>query len=411
MHVVMFLTQAVVFLQHSAMAESSAAAAAGTAAPTMLDELLEITAQSLVRTEVAEHYEVIRELGRGKYGHVMLVTHRQRGTPMALKLLPKASTKLHTFLYEYCVALSLATHPAIISMFGIAIESSQYYGFLYEPALHKDLISIIKPRVSDGIPEPAAKQCAKQLVSALEFIHSRGLVYRDVKPENVLLFDPECRRIKLTDFGLTRPKGTKLKLVAGVIPYTAPELSNTADAQGVPIDTSLDAWAFGVLLFCLLTGYFPWEQSLPDDPFFEDFMLWQETGLEEDLPRHWKRLTAEAALMLRSLLALDPAKRGPVSGALHYVDSLEPAPCGGREGGCHPARGFGVWGTMVAWVLRGHGDLESNFFAAMSLLPWSQAPSPADGPHPMAQCCPVPPPFASLGLENISFLLETTVYM
>lgn len=70
------------------------------------------------------------------------------GTPMALKLLPKASTKLHTFLYEYCVALSLATHPAIIGMFGIAIESSQYYGFLYEPAMHKDLISIIKPRVS-----------------------------------------------------------------------------------------------------------------------------------------------------------------------------------------------------------------------------------------------------------------------
>ncbi|NXF84703.1 SBK2 kinase, partial [Eubucco bourcierii] len=301
-------------LQHSAMAETPPR----TAVPTILEELLEITAQSLLHTEVSEHYEVIRELGRGKYGHVMLVTHRQRGTPMALKLLPKASTKLHTFLYEYCVALSLATHPAIISMFGIAIESSQYYGFLYEPALHKDLISIIKPR--DGIPELAAKHCAKQLVSALEFIHSRGLVYRDVKPENVLLFDPECRRIKLTDFGLTRPKGTKLKLVAGVLPYTAPELSNTTDAQGLPIDTSLDAWAFGVLLFCLLTGYFPWEQSLPDDPFFEDFMLWQESGLEKDLPRHWKRLTAEAALMLRDLLALDPTKRSPVSGALRYVD-------------------------------------------------------------------------------------------
>ncbi|NXF17226.1 SBK2 kinase, partial [Rhodinocichla rosea] len=301
------------------MAESSAVTAAvpERAAPTKLEELLEITAQSLVRAEVAEHYEVVRELGRGKYGHVMLVTHRQRGTPMALKLLPKASTKLHTFLYEYCVALSLATHPAIIGMFGIAIESSQYYGFLYEPALHKDLISIIKPR--DGIPEPAAKQCAKQLVSALEFIHSRGLVYRDIKPENVLLFDPDCRLVKLTDFGLTRPKGTKLKLVAGVIPYTAPELSNAADAQGVPIDTSMDAWAFGVLLFCLLTGYFPWEQSLPEDPFFEDFMQWQETGLEKDVPRHWRRLTAEAAGMLRSLLALDPAKRGPVSAVLRYV--------------------------------------------------------------------------------------------
>lgn len=78
---VMFLTLAVVFLQHSEMAESSAVAAAVSerAAPTKLEELLEITAQTLVRAEVAEHYEVIRELGRGKYGHVMLVTHRQRG--------------------------------------------------------------------------------------------------------------------------------------------------------------------------------------------------------------------------------------------------------------------------------------------------------------------------------------------
>lgn len=65
------------------MAENSAVAVAPTAAPTMLEELLEITAQSLVRTEVAEHYEVIRELGRGKYGHVMLVTHRQRGKELA----------------------------------------------------------------------------------------------------------------------------------------------------------------------------------------------------------------------------------------------------------------------------------------------------------------------------------------
>lgn len=78
---VMFLTLAVVFLPHSAMAKSSALTAAMPegAAPTKIEELLEITAQSLVRAEVAEHYEVVRELGRGKYGHVMLVTHRQRG--------------------------------------------------------------------------------------------------------------------------------------------------------------------------------------------------------------------------------------------------------------------------------------------------------------------------------------------
>nr|XP_020663016.1 serine/threonine-protein kinase SBK2 [Pogona vitticeps] len=291
----------------------------GMEAQALLEDMLEITAQNLVHMEVTEHYKIIKELGKGKYGQVVLVTHRKRGTPMALKLLPKASTKLQNFLYEYCVALSLSAHPAIVGMFGIAIESSQHYGFLYEAALHRDLISIIKPKA--GIPEPAAKLCAKQLVSALDFIHSRGLVYRDVKPENILLFDRHCRCIKLTDFGLTRPQGTLLRLVAGIIPYTAPELSRgTGDTPGLPIDASLDAWALGVLIFCLLTGYFPWEKTVPEDSFFEDFVEWQQSGLEEDLPFHWRPLSRDAVAMLQSLLALEPLKRGPVRRVLNYLD-------------------------------------------------------------------------------------------
>ncbi|KAM4703598.1 serine/threonine-protein kinase SBK2-like [Rhinophrynus dorsalis] len=290
----------------------------GFEAATMIAEMMELTAQNMVRMEVADHYKVIKELGKGKYGQVTLVIHRQRGTPMALKLLPKNSTKQQNFLYEYCVALSLSTHPNIIGMFGIVFESTDHYGFLYEAALQRDLISIIKPR--EGVPELAAKQCTKQLVSALEFIHSKGLVYRDVKPENVLLFGRDCQRIKLTDFGLTRPRGTMLKLVSGIIPYTAPELSNTHNGEGVAIDFTLDVWAFGVLLFCLITGYFPWEKTLPCDPFFEDFIVWQETGSTEDLSRHWKKLTAEAMDMLSKLMALNPLDRSPVNKALRYLD-------------------------------------------------------------------------------------------
>nr|XP_033815898.1 serine/threonine-protein kinase SBK2-like [Geotrypetes seraphini] len=284
----------------------------------LLQDMMVLTAQNLTRMEVADHYRVIKELGKGKYGKVTLVTHRQRGTPMALKLLPKSSTDLRNFLYEYCIALFLSAHPNIISMFGIAFESVDHYGFLYEAALQSDLISIIKPR--EGIPEEAAKLCTKQLVSALEFIHSRGLVYRDVKPENVLLFGQDCQCVKLTDFGLTRPRGTRLKLVSGVIPYTAPELSDTANKEGLPIDATLDCWAFGVLLFCLITGYFPWEKTLPSDPFFDDFIVWQETGSTEDLSRHWRKLTIEAMDMMKELLALKPSERGPVSKALRHLD-------------------------------------------------------------------------------------------
>ncbi|CAH2319438.1 serine threonine- kinase SBK2-like [Pelobates cultripes] len=254
-------------------------------------------------------------------GHVTYESQKSQGvmgTPMALKLLPKTSTKQHNFLYEYCVALFLSAHPNIIGMFGIAIESKEHYGFLYEAALQRDLISIIKPK--EGIPEPAAKQCTKQLVSALEFIHHKGLVYRDVKPENVLIFGRDCQNIKLTDFGLTRPRGTMLKLVSGIIPYTAPELSNTQNCEGVPIDFTLDAWALGVLLFCLMTGYFPWEKTLPSDPFFQDFVIWQETGSTEELSQHWKILTTEAMDMLSKLMTLNPLERSPVSKVLWYLD-------------------------------------------------------------------------------------------
>lgn len=109
--------------------------------------------------------------------------------------------------------------------------------------------------------------------------------------------------------------------MAGVIPYTAPELSRgTGDTPGLPIDASLDAWALGVLIFCLLTGYFPWEKTLPEDSFFEDFVIWQESGLDDDLPFHWRPLSRDAISMLRKLLALEPTKRGPLRCVLSYLD-------------------------------------------------------------------------------------------
>uniref|UniRef100_A0A665V323 Myosin phosphatase Rho interacting protein n=1 Tax=Echeneis naucrates TaxID=173247 RepID=A0A665V323_ECHNA len=107
------------------------------------------------------------------------------------------------------------------------------------------------------------KRCMQQLGLALDFMHSKNLVHRDVKPENVLLFDRECRRIKLADFGMTRRVGCRVKRVSGTIPYTAPEVCRANRAEGFLVTTSLDVWAFGVLVFCMLTGNFPWEAALP----------------------------------------------------------------------------------------------------------------------------------------------------
>lgn len=290
-----------------------------------VEELQVITSQNLERLEVSRYYEVLRELGKGTYGKVDLVVHKLRGTKMALKFLKKRTTKLRSFLREYSISLYLSPCPFIINMFGIAFQTDDYYVFAQEYAIAGDLFDIIPPQV--GLSEAVAKRCIHQVGIALDYMHYKKLVHRDIKPENVLLFDRECRKVKLSDFGMTRRAGSPVKRVSGTIPYTAPELCGAAEpSEGFCVDPATDVWAFGVLLFCMLTGNFPWEKAMPTDAFYDEFARWQNvhrsTTISTDMgigtgpstlcgpvPSQWRRFTHEALRMFRKLLAIDPQCR------------------------------------------------------------------------------------------------------
>ncbi|XP_061446078.1 serine/threonine-protein kinase SBK1-like [Rhineura floridana] len=282
-----------------------------------LEQLMSITSHSLPQMEVEEKYSIAKELGSGSYGHVLQVQHRERGTSMALKLMSKERTGRREFLREYCIALCLSSHHILLRTTGIAFETSTHYGFAQELAPAGDLCAILES--GEGLPEIQVKRCAAQLADALDFMHGKALVHRDIKLDNVLLFDKECRQVKLGDFGLTRVEGTQVAAMSGTLPYSPPELCLLEGTETLALDTSLDVWAFGVLLFCLCTGCFPWDVAMSPDPQFDEFGIWQNRTVPGEAPCLWKGLTTHTLDMFRRLMAIDPNRRSPAIEVHKYL--------------------------------------------------------------------------------------------
>ncbi|XP_029453355.1 serine/threonine-protein kinase SBK1-like [Rhinatrema bivittatum] len=281
----------------------------------ILSELQLLAVKNLEKLELSKCYDVIRELGKGTYGRVDLVHHKKRGTKMALKFLRKKTTKEKVFLQELCISRYLAACPYIIDTYDIAFETEEHYVFAQEYAVSGDLFDIIPPQV--GLPEHITKRCIYQVALALDHLHSRKLVHRDIKPENILIFDKECRKVKLSDFGMTRIAGSVEKRVSGTIPYTAPELCEVSKQGSFLVNYSIDVWAFGVLLFCMLTGNFPWEKALQQDSFYNEFLQWQSYKTTT-VPSQWHRFTPSALKMFHKLLSPQPEKRCSIKDVLRF---------------------------------------------------------------------------------------------
>ncbi|XP_071964924.1 serine/threonine-protein kinase SBK1-like [Antedon mediterranea] len=262
-------------------------------------------------------YETERILGEGTFGRVELVTEKETGTKLALKYILKSKTNFKDFQREFRMSYFLCGHAHVVCTLEAAFETPEAYVFAQEYAPCGDLFDAIPPH--KGLMESRAKSCLPQIASAIAFLHGQNMVHRDIKPENVLVFDESLTMVKLTDFGMTRKKGSHVKKTAHSIPYTPPEICKAIKHEGYSVDVGQDVWSFAVLVFCTLTGSFPWEKADQTDQYFTDFSKWLKRR-SHVLPHDWRTFTPRLLKFYRKALELKTSRRCSITDFFKYVD-------------------------------------------------------------------------------------------
>jgi eukaryotic-like serine/threonine-protein kinase len=209
-------------------------------------------------------YEILAAIGAGGMGEVYRARDAKLGRDVALKALPEVfarnAERMARFEREAKVLASL-NHPNIASIYGLEDSGNTR-------ALVMELVEgpTLADRICQGaIPVDEALKIAKQMCEALEYAHERGIVHRDLKPANVKVTSDDA--VKILDFGLakaiegdaasidiaTSPTISRMATQAGVLLGTAAYMS-PEQAKGKSVDRRADIWAFGCVLYEMLTG-------------------------------------------------------------------------------------------------------------------------------------------------------------
>ncbi|XP_045766395.1 sperm motility kinase-like [Maniola jurtina] len=249
---------------------------------------------------LVEEFDILQIVGEGWFGKILLVEHRASDTEIVLKALPKPYVSIRDFYREFHYGLHLSAHKNIVTTFDVAFETAGFYVFCQEYAPLGDLTSNM---LDTGIGEIHTKRVAKQLAAALEHLHHRELVHRDVKLDNILIFKSDFSRIKLCDFGETRKVQSVVRRRNEWLPYSPPEVLRLSMDSTYKALISHDIWQFGVVIFICLTGCLPWQKAAFDDPRYYSYYNWYNSANPlKRQPKLWKMVSSKAQKMFKKFV-------------------------------------------------------------------------------------------------------------
>ena len=269
----------------------------------------------LPRLHIEQEYSSVRFLNEGWYSKVYSAKNSHSSSTIVLKCIHKEITKRKDFFKEFHYNYFLSPHPNIVNSYEVAFETISFYVYAQELAPEGDLSAYVR---KGGLGEIKCKKLAEQISFALEFMHSKELVHRDVRLENVFVFEKDMKRVKLGDFGLTQRAGSLVKKVNVRAPWAPPEVCQAVYNEGYHAETSSDAWQLGILLFVCLTGSYPWYSADITDRHYNAWVTWHKRKTTK-LPRRFKCFTPRFLRLMRRLLEPKAEKRAEVREVYKYL--------------------------------------------------------------------------------------------
>uniref|UniRef100_A0A8C3UZ58 Protein kinase C iota type n=1 Tax=Catharus ustulatus TaxID=91951 RepID=A0A8C3UZ58_CATUS len=262
-----------------------------------------------------QDFDLLRVIGRGSYAKVLLVRLKKTERIYAMKVVKKELVNddedIDWVQTEKHVFEQASNHPFLVGLHSCFQTESRLF-FVIEYVNGGDLMFHMQRQRK--LPEEHARFYSAEISLALNYLHERGIIYRDLKLDNVLL-DSEGH-IKLTDYGMCKEglrPGDTTSTFCGTPNYIAPEI-----LRGEDYGFSVDWWALGVLMFEMMAGRSPFDivgSSDNPDQNTEDYLF--QVILEKQI-RIPRSLSVKAAGVLKSFLNKDPKERL----------------------GCHPQTGF-----------------------------------------------------------------------
>eukprot|EP00747_Dinoflagellata_sp_TGD_P182254 gnl/TRDRNA2_/TRDRNA2_36435_c0_seq1.p1 gnl/TRDRNA2_/TRDRNA2_36435_c0~~gnl/TRDRNA2_/TRDRNA2_36435_c0_seq1.p1 ORF type:complete len:365 (+),score=88.87 gnl/TRDRNA2_/TRDRNA2_36435_c0_seq1:86-1180(+) len=240
-------------------------------------------------------FDLKATVGTGTFGRVRVVKIKGSSdrTPMALKILKKSEVirlKQVEHVKAEKLILQMIEHPFIVNLL-TSFQDDKRLFMLLEYINGGELFSFL--RKEGRLPNDHARFYAGEIILAFAYLHSLHIVYRDLKPENLLI---DCEgHLKITDFGFAKVVEDRTWTLCGTPEYLAPEI-----IQSKGHGRAVDWWALGILMFEMLAGYPPFYDENP-------FGIYQKVlGGRIDFPRHFD---VKAKDLIKRLLTHDRAKR------------------------------------------------------------------------------------------------------